>query len=223
MSKQLNASILVIIMIGVGLQLTFAKSVILNIIITLIGLGYLIYCRVLFKMLAIMLLVAFPLSLGTWWSFVAFGVADVWHNAWIYSTRLYAYLCLGAAVTLTVNVKQLLLSLSQHLHLSATFAYGLLAAFNLSPRVRRQVKTIRYAAQLRGVTYHLWQPQLYFKSVLAALQWSGDLAEAMTSHGFSEGFPRSTTYHDDLPKWQWGLAILCILTFGIVAFIIKPW
>ena len=164
-----------------------------------------------------------PVAFGTWWSFIAFGTGDTHHLALVYATRLYAYLLLGAAVTLTVKVKDLLFSLNQHAKLSNTFTYGLLAAFNLVPRVRRQVQIIRYAGALRGITYHLWQPQIYFKAILSALHWSDDLAIAMTSHGFSEGFPRTQTLQEHLPKWQWGLAFLLVLAYFIVAIVIKPW
>jgi energy-coupling factor transport system permease protein len=120
-------------------------------------------------------------------------------------------------LTLTTKVKEMLLSFVLHLHLSPTFAYGLLAAFNLLPRIQRQVKIIRYSANLRGITYHLWQPQLYFKAILSAIQWSDDLAQGMASHGFSEGFPRTMTYQDKLPKWQWLLAGLLILIYLLLS------
>ena len=85
------------------------------------------------------------------------------------------------------------------------------------------MQIIRYAGALRGITYHLWQPQIYFKAILSALHWSDDLAIAMTSHGFSEGFPRTQTVQEHLPKWQWGLVCLLILAYLLTAIIIKPW
>ena len=130
---------------------------------------------------------------------------------------------LGAALTLTTHVKDLLISLHLHAKLSSTFTYGLLAAFNLLPRVRRQVQTIRYAASLRGITYHFWSPQLYFKAIVSALHWSDDLAMAMTSHGFTESFPRTQTATDPLPIWHWAVAIILIVGYAIVAWIIKPY
>lgn len=220
---KLNPTILVTIMLGIGIETSFVRSVILNGVVALISLIYLLIQRPNLKVIGLMLLISIPVAFGTWWSFIAFGTGDTHHLALVYATRLYAYLLLGAAVTLTVKVKDLLFSLNQHAKLSNTFTYGLLAAFNLVPRVRRQVQIIRYAGALRGITYHLWQPQIYFKAILSALHWSDDLAIAMTSHGFSEGFPRTQTIQEHLPKWQWGLAFLLVLAYFIVAIAIKPW
>ncbi|MFC6178188.1 energy-coupling factor transporter transmembrane component T family protein [Weissella sagaensis] len=220
---RLNPTILVAIMLGIGIETSFVRSIILNGVVVLISGVYLLTQRPNFKLIGLMILISLPLAFGTWWSFIAFGTGDTHHLALVYATRLYAYLFLGAAVTLTVSVKDLLMSLNQHAKISNTFTYGLLAAFNLVPRVRRQVQIIRYAGALRGVTYHLWQPQIYFKAILSALHWSDDLAIAMTSHGFSEGFPRTQTVTDHLSKWEWLLPIIFVLLYLLVAIIFKPW
>ncbi|AUJ30497.1 energy-coupling factor transporter transmembrane component T [Liquorilactobacillus hordei] len=222
-SKRINPTILVIIMLGVGLQITFAHSVSTNIGVVIITLMYLCYCKTSGKLLFLASLYAFPLALGSWWSFIAFGTGDVWHTAWIYASRVYAYLYLGAIVTLTTPIKNILLSLSLHLKLSTTFVYGLLASFNLLGRIKRQYKIIRYSAMMRGTTYHFWNPSLYLRIIIVALNWSQDLAEAMTSQGFSEGALRTLTYKDDLPKWQWVLAIFLILIYFFISFLVHPW
>ncbi|MFT9004006.1 MAG: energy-coupling factor transporter transmembrane component T [Liquorilactobacillus hordei] len=222
-SKRINPTILVIIMLGVGFQITFAHSVSTNIGVVIITLMYLCYCKTSGKLLFLASLYAFPLALGSWWSFIAFGTGDVWHTAWIYASRVYAYLYLGAIVTLTTPIKNILLSLSLHLKLSTTFVYGLLASFNLLGRIKRQYKIIRYSAMMRGTTYHFWNPSLYLRIIIVALNWSQDLAEAMTSQGFSEGALRTLTYKDDLPKWQWVLAIFLILIYFFISFLVRPW
>lgn len=220
---KINPTILVAIMLSIGVETSFVRSVILNGIVVLISGIYLLMQRPNFKLIGLMILISIPLAFGTWWSFIAFGTGDTHHLALVYASRLYAYLFLGAAVTLTVPVKELLFSLNQHAKISNTFTYGLLAAFNLVPRVRRQVQIIRYAGALRGGTYHLWQPQIYFKAILSALHWSDDLAIAMTSHGFSEGFPRTQTVKDILPKWQWGIPIVLAVLYLVIAIVYKPW
>ncbi|MDR3242192.1 MAG: energy-coupling factor transporter transmembrane protein EcfT [Lactobacillaceae bacterium] len=218
-----NPTALVIIILLFSLEISFIRSVGANLFLILLGLIYLLINRVKLKTLGLMLLVSFPFALGTWLSFLLFSTNDNFHLAWIYTTRLYAYLLLGAAITLTIHVKELLSSLHQHLKLSNTFTYGLLAAFNLLPRVQQQVKTIHYAALIRGVEYHLWSPQLYFKSIVSALNWSTDLAEAMTSHGFSEEFPRTESVKDELPVWQPIVLMLLFIAANVVYFTFKPW
>ncbi|MBM7617161.1 energy-coupling factor transport system permease protein [Weissella uvarum] len=215
---QINPSVLIIILLGIGIPMAFVQSIPVNIVVCMIALIYLAYRRASIKTITLVGLITLPLALGTGWSFIAFGTGDVWHQAWLQVTRLFAYVLLGMTLTLTTHVKDILFSCVLHLHLSPTFAYGLLAAFNLLPRIQRQVKIIRYSANLRGLTYHLWQPQLYFKAILSALQWSNDLAQGMSSHGFSEGFPRTMTYTDTLPKWQWLLAVVLIITYSYFGF-----
>ncbi|MDV7758484.1 energy-coupling factor transporter transmembrane component T [Liquorilactobacillus mali] len=222
-SKRINPTILVIIMLGIGLQITFAHSVSTNIVVIFVTCFYLCYCKASGKLLILTSLYAFPLALGSWWSFIMFGTGDVWHTAWIYASRVYAYLYLGAIVTLTVSVKNILLSLSLHLKLSSTFVYGLLASFNLLGRIKHQFKTIRYSAMMRGTTYHFWNPSLYLRVIIVALNWSQDLAEAMTSQGFTEGAARTLTYKDNLPKWQWCLATFLILLYFVFSFLVRPW
>jgi energy-coupling factor transport system permease protein len=223
MRKSLNPTILAFLLIGIGVQVAFTRSVIANLVVSLVSLGYLLMVRISAKRLLLLFVVAIPLALGTGWSFMAFGQGDKWHLALIYATRLFAYLFLGGTLTLTTSPKQLIVSLMVQVKLSSTFGYGLLAAFNLLPRVRRQVGIIRYAAQIRGITYHWWLPQIYFKAILSALHWSTDLAEAMTSHGFSEGFPRTQVEADALPLWQWGFLGVTLISYAFLAFVCQPW
>ncbi|RRG17883.1 energy-coupling factor transporter transmembrane protein EcfT [Weissella viridescens] len=215
-----NPSVLLIILLGIGFPMAFTQSITANVVVCVLALLYLMLHHANLKTIGLVTLISLPLALGTGWSFIAFGTGDVWLQAWLQVSRLFAYLFLGMSLTLTTPVKDMLMSFVLHLHLSPTFAYGLLAAFNLLPRIQRQVKTIRYSANLRGMTYHLWQPQLYFKAILSAIQWSDDLAQGMASHGFSEGFPRTMTYQDTLPKWQWLVAGILIIGYVGMSFFI---
>ncbi len=221
--KGLNVSVLTVIMLSVGLMLAFSGSVNLNGIVCLFSAIYLVYCGVSWRKAFLILLFAFPLALGSWWSFIAFGTGDRWHQAFIYGTRVYAYLLLGMTVTMTTKVAPMLMSLHQHLHLSETFVYGLLASFNLIGRVRRQYQYIRYSALMRRKNYHLWQPGLYLRIILVSLNWSQDLAEAMTSQGFSEGEARTQLWSDSLPTWQWVVCAVLIIAYAIAAFVWRPW
>lgn len=174
-----------------GLGIMFVKSVWLNSVLVLIGMALLLLLRVKPKPVFLALLISLPAAFGTWWSYMAFSTYDNWHIALIYTSRLYAFLMLGLTVTLAYTPREILFSLRDYLKLSDTFTYGILAAFNLLPRVRHQIKIIQYGAAMRGIKYHLWSPQLYFRAILTAINWAQDLSEGMTSHGFSEGFPRT--------------------------------
>ena len=74
-----------------------------------------------------------------------------------------------------------------------------------------QVRTLRRAAIRRR------------RIIVVALNLSGDLAQAMTSQGFSEGFSRSRYEKDELPVWQWLLVSILIVSYVACAIIFKPW
>ncbi|MCM0583358.1 energy-coupling factor transporter transmembrane protein EcfT [Weissella diestrammenae] len=217
-----NPTLLTLFVLWLSLEISFIKSISLNLILIGLALIYLLLTKVKYKTLLLMLFVSLPFAIGTWLSFWLFSTTQPIYLAAVYTTRLYAYLLLGAAITLTTNIQPLLLSLHQHVKLPNTFTFGLLAAFNLLPRVKQQLKTIQYAAELRGLSYHLWHPHLYFKAIVSALNWSTDLAEAMTSHGFSEGFNRSEPDPDVLPLWQVIMLTVIIILINIYYFSMLP-
>lgn len=221
--RGLNPTILFVIMLGIGLPLSFSRSVILNAIIMLFTVLYLCWERVRLRTALLVLLIAFPLAFGSWASFMFFGNGDRLHAAWIYGTRVYAYLLLAMILTMTHSVQEILLSLHHHLHLSNTFVYGLLGSFNMMKNLRDQYRRIKYSAMLRDAPYHFWQAHFYLRLIITALNWSNDLAIAMTSQGFTEGAKRTELSMDPLPAWQWGLAGLLIVLYCGAAFLWRPW
>lgn len=223
MHFRLNPTVLLATILILGLMITFTQSTFINLTLVVLALAYLALNRVAFKKVVLILLFVLPLAFGTWWSFILYGTGDTWHSAWLFATRIYAYVALGLTLTLTWPVKLLLFSLTQSAHLSPTFAYGLLAPFNLLHKLRQQIKLIFYAGQVRGVPYHFWQARLYLKIIVVALAWSNDLAEAMTSHGFSEGFARTNVTKIPLPRWQWLCPLVIAGLLLSVALILRPW
>ena len=65
---RLNPTIAVLLMLALGLILTFASKIWLNVVIFIGCLLYLAVCRVSFKKIGIALLIAFPFALGSWLS-----------------------------------------------------------------------------------------------------------------------------------------------------------
>ena len=65
MRKKFNPTIAVLMMLAVGLILTFATKIWLNIFVFSVCLLYLTYERVNWKKLGIALLIAFPFALGS--------------------------------------------------------------------------------------------------------------------------------------------------------------
>lgn len=220
--RGLNPTTLTLIIITIGLATSFTRSITLNLIVTGLSLLYLASQRVAVKKTLVVLLIALPLALGSWLSFSFFGSGDRVWVAWVYATRIYAYLTLAMTLTMTTDAKDLLVSLHQHLKLPNTFVYGLLASLNMFSRLKGAFQQIRYSALLRGRVYHLWQPRFYLRLIIVALNWSGDLAMAMTSQGFTEGAPRTELVDDVLPKWQYGLVVVLLVTYLAAVFLWQP-
>ncbi|CBL91114.1 ABC transporter permease [Leuconostoc gasicomitatum] len=202
----------------IALELTFIKSVTLNVIV--IGVSGFLYLFLKLHWRQWLWLFILPLlpGLGSWFSLMYFGTGDHEHMAWIMLSRVFAYLWLGGLFTLKLNDERdvFLATLEQKAKLSATFVYALVGVLNFMPAVSQEMKTIRVASQMRGQTLHIWQPQLYFKAILAAIRWSQNLAEGMVSHGFTEGAARTHLQVVTIKRRDWFLLIIILIAFQLL-------
>lgn len=215
-NQKLNPSISVLLVLSVGLILTFSQKISLNIATFIICLLYLAFQKINWKAMLIALIIAFPFALGSWLSFAKF--SHNLHAAWLYASRIYAYFGLGALVTLQYRLNEVLFSLHQHFKLSNTFVYGILTASEMLHDVKNQIKKIRISANMRGEALYWWNPMLYLKIIVSCLNWSENLSVSLVAQGFSDNDPRTELYHDTISKKQWGLLLIMILIVSIIAF-----
>lgn len=202
----------------IALELTFIKSVTINLVVIAVSaVLYLILHLRWRQWLWLCLLPVLP-GLGSWFSLMYFGTGDHVHMAWVMLSRVYAYLWLGGLFTLKLNDERdiFLATLEQRAHLSPTFVYALVGVLNFMPAVNQQIKTIRVAAQMRGMTLHIWEPQLYFKAILSAIRWSQSLAEGMVSHGFTEGAQRTHLEAVTIKRLDWVIAMIALIAFQLL-------
>lgn len=202
----------------IALELAFIKSVTINLIVIAVSaVLYLILHLRWRQWLWLCLLPVLP-GLGSWFSLMYFGTGDHVHMAWVMLSRVYAYLWLGGLFTLKLNDERdiFLATLEQRAHLSPTFVYALVGVLNFMPAVNQQIKTIRVAAQMRDMTLHIWEPQLYFKAILSAIRWSQSLAEGMVSHGFTEGAQRTHLEAVTIKRLDWAIAIIALIAFQLL-------
>ncbi|GAF41652.1 ABC transporter [Agrilactobacillus composti DSM 18527 = JCM 14202] len=204
-------------MIFASFEIAFTQSIWANVYLVALCLVYLIPTLTPKRIAWLLFMPVIPI-LGTWMSFYFHGTGDVWHTSWLLSTRIYAYIFLGAIVTFTMPINNLLGSLEQNCHIPSKFVYGTLGAFNFIPRVTQTVKQIQSAALMRGEVLHAWSPQIFFKAVLISLRWSDDLAQSMQSHGFWEQQHRSHFDTYPMPLWNWAVALLALGGLQVVAF-----
>lgn len=213
----MNPSLKFLLAVLIALEISFTNTWIVNVALAAIGLLTILIHRTPWKRVGLLLVT--PLIPA-----VALAVAILLqsdagtHFALVLFTRIYAYVFVGSAATLTTPIADLIMSLEQNAHLPSKFAYGFLGAFNLLPKIVSEVNIIRAAGNMRGQTLHFWSPQLYFKAILASLNWSENLAEAMTSHGFVEGAPRSY-YRTVSVNWRdWTILIGSLILLQIALF-----
>ena len=211
----MNASVKLGLILLLSLEISFTKSISLNCMLIAFSLSYLLFQNISLKKFIYTACIPILPAFGSWSSIYFYGVGDHHHMAWVMLSRLFAYVWLGATLTLTTDIDDILKALEQNVKLPNTFVYGMLAAFNFIPKISQEIKAIKIAAQMRGVTLHFWSPQIFFKAILTSLRWSNNLAEAMTSHGFSEGASRTHYQLIKIPVWNLILASIIILVVQI--------
>ncbi len=143
------------------------------------------------------------------------------YYAWVLSSRIYVYVFTIACVVKTTTATELARSLEQNMHLPSKFAYGVLAALNIIPRMKMAVKQIRTAGMMRGLYLSFWSPMLYFKAILVALSSAENLAQGIESHGYVEDQKRSAIIKIPLTKQDRGLFIFVLIVFNVCLFMFK--
>ncbi|ETY75628.1 energy-coupling factor transporter transmembrane component T family protein [Lactiplantibacillus fabifermentans] len=218
----MNPSIKLLLLFIIALEISFTTIISLNIALVILATLYLLWRRTSLKTLGWLLIVPLLPAIGLWSTQYINGTGDNAQMAWVLFTRIYAFVFTGATFTLTTDILELADALEQNWHLPAKFAYGVLAAYNLVPKIQHEVKVIRMAGLMRGQTLSFWSPKLYFKAILVSINWSQNLAQAMQSHGFVEDAPRTHYRHVPLRASDWSILVIGIGLLQIGAFAI-PW
>lgn len=215
----MNPSLKLFLILLISLELTFTTKIWVNIIVIIAGI--LILIRYQFRLRSFCQLLLIPLfpAIAVFTTIAFFSPSHNVFYGWVLFSRLYVYVILGTVFSYTTDFLSLTRSLEQNCHLPSKYAYGVLAAINLIPKTKQEITTIYHASQMRGISLHWWSPTLYFKAILAAIQWSDQLAQAMESHGFVEGQERTFTYRIPLSAKDWSLfsTILIVIQLIVIA------
>lgn len=214
----MNPTILLVLVLFVGVEISFTSVIWANIVIIVISALVMFWHHAPFRSYLRLILVPLIPAVGIWFSIRYFSTAQSVHFAWVMATRIYAYAFLGGLFTFSTTTEKTLASLEQNAHIPTTFVYGMLGAFNFVPKIRDEVRIIRASAQMRGMNLHFWSPQLLFKSIVAALNWSENLAEAMTSHGFTENAPRTHQHIIHIPWWNYVVTAVSVVGLQVILF-----
>ena len=218
----MNPSLKLLLVLLISLEATFTSNLAANLIVIvttfLLLWHYHFTGRQFLRLLLIPLLPAGALVITIGF----FSPGHNWPYGWMLVSRIYLYVSCGALFVHTTSPLTLARSLEQNCHLPSKYAYGVLAALNLVPRIKQSITTIYQAGLMRGVSLHWWSPSLYFKAILAAIQWSEQLAVAMESHGFVEGQARTYAQQITVTKRDWWLFIGAIVAFQVILIALPP-
>lgn len=208
----MNPSLKFILIIIISFEISLTANLYANLSFILICLGYLIFNKVSMKTLFNLLLIPLLAAIAIFISIYYFSPDKNLNLALLLFSRIYSFVFLGATITLTTSIESLVKSLEQNFKLPSKFAYGILAAYNIIPKIKNEVIRIKTAAMMRGMHFSFLSPRLYFKAILSALTWSQDLTQGMISHGYQEEKSRSAIIPITITKRDYFIffSLLCI-------------
>lgn len=213
----MNPSFKFLLALIISIELSLKTSLTTNLLVIVFAIVYLLTQKIKFKSLLFTLLTpliaAFTIFATLYW----FAPQPNLENALSLSSRIYVYTLTICCVSIKTTAEELARSLEQNFHLPSKFAYGVLAALNIIPQMKRAVKQIRIAGMMRGVYLSFWSPVLYFKAILVALNSAENLAQGMESHGYVEGAKRSVIVAVPLKAsdWLWSGVILILVNLAL--------
>jgi energy-coupling factor transporter transmembrane protein EcfT len=116
------------------------------------------------------------------------------YNGLILSGRLLAFSGLGMLFLLTTDKIDFIRSLNIQLRVPAKFAYGIIAAWGMFPKMVQEYVKTRAAFRARGLNAGWISPSLLLPLLVKSVRWSEAIAVAMESKGFGETGRRTQYY-----------------------------
>ena len=135
-------------------------------------------------------------------------------SALLLSTRILAYVGMGMVFALSTDQKEFIMSLMHQAHVKPKFAYGVLAAVNLIPTLRREWDEVNLAYRARKKRTGLLPIGPLFNTLVNGIRWSENVAMAMESKGFDGDGSRTFAITTRVRAGDICFAVLCI---GLIA------
>ncbi|MDF4142942.1 energy-coupling factor transporter transmembrane component T [Lactobacillus kefiranofaciens] len=217
----MNPSSKFILAFIISLEISLKASLTTNLIVIAFALVYLLITKIKTKELILLIALPFIAAFTIFATLYWFSPTPDPYYAWNLSTRVYVYTLTITCVTRNTTATDFARSLEQNLHLPSKFAYGVLAAINIVPKMQMAVKQIRTSAMMRGMYLSFWSPVLYFKAILVALNSADNLAQGMESHGYVEGQKRSTIVAIPLTWKDWTIFFVLLILVNISLFLFR--
>lgn len=131
-------------------------------------------------------------------------------SALLLSTRILAYVGMGMVFALSTDQKEFIMSLMHQTHIKPKFAYGVLAAVNLIPTLRREWDEVNLAYRARKKRTGLLPIGPLFNTLVNGIRWSENVAMAMESKGFDGDGSRTFAITTRVRAGDICFAVLCI-------------
>ena len=217
----MNPSFKFFLALIISIEISLKSSLLINLLIIFFTIIYLIYKHIKVKNLLLTLLMPLIAAFTVFATLYWFAPQPNLQNALSLSSRIYVYTLTIYCVSIGTTATELARSFEQNFHLPSKFAYGVLAALNIVPRMKEAVKQIRTAGMMRGVYLSFWSPVLYFKAILVALNSAENLAQGMASHGYRESAQRSIIVPVPVQKSDWLKSIVILFLVNLALFTLK--
>lgn len=131
-------------------------------------------------------------------------------SALLLSTRILAYVGMGMVFALSTDQKEFIMSLMHQARIKPKFAYGVLAAVNLIPTLRREWDEVNLAYRARKKRTGLLPIGPLFNTLVNGIRWSENVAMAMESKGFDGDGSRTFAITTRVRAGDICFAVLCI-------------
>ncbi len=204
-TNSLNLTCLILLF---TLEISFAKSIGLNIFIVLLSFIFLIKKKRWYGIYGLFLLPLIP-AISTYWSVMVHGSGSL--DAWLLFSRTFAFSALGMLFAFGIELEELLLCLEQK-KVPTSFIYGILVVLHAVPDIKVEIVGLREASLLRGKRLTIFSPLLYLKTIFVAFEWRNYYAEALYSRGFDDKGKRTPSRKYVTPNhYTLGSAIVFIM------------
>ncbi len=141
-------------------------------------------------------------------------------SALLLSTRILAYVSLGLSFALSTDPTEFAMSLIHQAHVPPKFAYGVLAAYNLIPTLRREWDEVNLAYRARGKSTGILPLGPLFNTLVNGIRWSENVAMAMESKGFDTEADRTYALTTNVHVKDYIIAVISIALMAVAMLLL---
>lgn len=116
---------------------------------------------------------------------------EIWNGLQL-SARALSFSGLGVLFASQVHQVSLIESSMQMLKVPRKFAYGILAAWGIFPKMKKEHETVLQAMRSRGISVMPFSPKVIRIMLVKAIRWSDHLAIALISRGLTDYGPMTS-------------------------------